>query len=227
MEPFLNSIKAWKCSRPCGGKGLLPAKIYPIERLEAALASADFVILTIPLTPRTRQLLNGPTLAAMKPGAVIALWSYGLTRVDRAVDAAVQAKLLGALNVSLVYRRGRDRMNASRYEQDLAASKGVRIITNAAPVAVHGDGAVSEVEFAYTEAGPEGLKTTGQTFRLKADQLFKPFTRLHQVEPSDGLGMGLAIASRCVERLGGRLWASSSPGKGSTFFFSLGKDSDF
>lgn len=61
----------------------------------------------------------------------------------------------------------------------------------------------------------------------KADQLFKPFTRLHQVEPSDGLGMGLAIASRCVERMGGRLWASSSPGKGSTFFFSLGKDSDF
>jgi PAS domain S-box-containing protein len=61
----------------------------------------------------------------------------------------------------------------------------------------------------------------------KADQLFKPFTRLHQVEPSDGLGMGLAIASRCVERMGGRLWASSSPGTGSTFFFSLGKDSDF
>lgn len=61
----------------------------------------------------------------------------------------------------------------------------------------------------------------------KANQLFKPFTRLHQTEPSEGLGMGLAIASRCVERMGGRLWASSSPGKGSTFFFSLGKDSDF
>ena len=87
-----------------------------------------------------------------------------------AVDAAVQAKLLGALNVSLVYRRGRDRMNASRYEQDLAASKGVRIITNASPIAIHGNGTVREIEFEYTD---DTLKPTGQTFRLAADQVFK------------------------------------------------------
>jgi glutamate synthase (NADPH/NADH) small chain len=87
-----------------------------------------------------------------------------------AVDAAVQAKLLGALNVSLVYRRGRDRMNASRYEQDLAASKGVRIITNASPIAIHGNGTVREIEFEYTD---DTLTPTGQTFRLAADQVFK------------------------------------------------------
>jgi len=86
------------------------------------------------------------------------------------VDAAVQSKLLGALNVSLVYRRGRDRMNASVYEQDLAASKGVRIITNASPRAIHGNGAVREIEFEYTE---DDLTPTGQTFRLAADQVFK------------------------------------------------------
>jgi glutamate synthase (NADPH/NADH) small chain len=40
-------------------------------------------------------------------------------------------------------------------------------------VAVHGNGAVAEVEFAYTTEGPDGLKTTGETFRLKADQLYK------------------------------------------------------
>ena len=83
---------------------------------------------------------------------------------------AVQARLLGALNVTLVYRRGRDRMNASRFEQDLAASKGVRIITNASPVAVHGNGSVREVEFEYTD---NALTPTGQTFRLAADQVFK------------------------------------------------------
>ena len=87
-----------------------------------------------------------------------------------AVDAAVQAKLLGALNVSLVYRRGRDRMNASPYEQDLAASKGVRIITNASPVAIHGNGSVREIEFEYTD---NDLKPTGQRVRLAADQVFK------------------------------------------------------
>lgn len=87
-----------------------------------------------------------------------------------AIDAAVQSKLLGALNVTLVYRRGRDRMNASVWEQDLATAKGVRIITNAAPVAVHGNGAVREVEFEYTD---DALSPTGQTFRLAADQVFK------------------------------------------------------
>ncbi|MEB8387930.1 NAD(P)-dependent oxidoreductase [Rhodobacteraceae bacterium KMM 6894] len=87
-----------------------------------------------------------------------------------AVDAAVQAKLLGALNVTLVYRRGRDRMNASVFEQDLAASKGVRIITNASPRAIIGNGAVREIEFEYTD---DDLAPTGQTFRLAADQVFK------------------------------------------------------
>ncbi len=87
-----------------------------------------------------------------------------------AVDAAVQAKLLGALNVTLVYRRGRDRMNASVFEQDLAASKGVRIVTQAIPVAVHGNGAVREVEFEYVDDAMQG---TGQHLRLTADQVFK------------------------------------------------------
>ena len=87
-----------------------------------------------------------------------------------AVDAAVQAKLLGALNVTLVYRRGRDRMNASVFEQDLAASKGVRIVTHAVPIAVHGNGSVREIEFEYVD---EAMKGTGQTLRLQADQVFK------------------------------------------------------
>ncbi|PVA09520.1 dihydropyrimidine dehydrogenase [Pelagivirga sediminicola] len=87
-----------------------------------------------------------------------------------AVDAAVQAKLLGALNVTLVYRRGRDRMNASVFEQDLAASSGVRIITGATPRAIIGNGAVREIEFEYTD---DDLQPTGQTFRLAADQVFK------------------------------------------------------
>ncbi len=87
-----------------------------------------------------------------------------------AVDAAVQAKLLGALNVTLVYRRGRARMNASVFEQDLAASKGVRIVTHAVPVAVHGNGAVREIEFEYVD---DAMKGTGQMLRLAADQVFK------------------------------------------------------
>jgi len=111
-------------------------------------------------------LRQASDLAQLPVGRDVVVIGGGMT----AVDAAVQAKLLGALNVSLVYRRGRDRMNASVFEQDLAASKGVRIITNAQPVAIHGNGAVREVEFEYTD---DSLTPTGQTFRLAADQVFK------------------------------------------------------
>ncbi|MAO00836.1 NAD(P)-dependent oxidoreductase [uncultured Roseovarius sp.] len=111
-------------------------------------------------------LRQADDLASLPVGRDVVVIGGGMT----AVDAAVQAKLLGALNVTLVYRRGRERMNASRYEQDLAASKGVRIVTNATPIAVHGNGAVREVEFEYSD---DDLKPTGERFRLPADQVFK------------------------------------------------------
>ncbi len=98
-----------------------------------------------------------------------------------AVDAAVQAKLLGALNVTLVYRRGRDRMNASAFEQDLAASKGVRIVTHAVPVGVHGNGSVREIEFEYVD---DTMMGTGQTLTLAADQVLKA---IGQTLVGDGL----------------------------------------
>jgi glutamate synthase (NADPH/NADH) small chain len=88
-----------------------------------------------------------------------------------AVDAAVQSKLLGSEEVTMVYRRGQDRMAASRHEQQHATDAGVRIICNAVPVRIKGRKQVREVRFAYTEDGPEGLRETGETFDLKADQV--------------------------------------------------------
>jgi len=123
------------------------------------------------------ELRQSQDLSQLPVGRDVVVIGGGMT----AVDAAVQAKLLGALNVSLVYRRGRERMNASTFEQDLAASKGVRIITNASPVAVHGNGSVREIEFEYTG---DDLKPTGQRFRLAADQVFKA---IGQTLTGDGL----------------------------------------
>ncbi|WP_306113339.1 MULTISPECIES: NAD(P)-dependent oxidoreductase [unclassified Roseovarius] len=126
-------------------------------------ADKDGVLDAVDFIADLRQAVDVATLPIGRDVVVI---GGGMT----AVDAAVQAKLLGALNVSLVYRRGRDRMNASEFEQDLAASKGVRIITNASPKAVHGNGAVREIEFEYTD---NDLNPTGETVRLAADQVFK------------------------------------------------------
>ncbi|WP_066711121.1 NAD(P)-dependent oxidoreductase [Celeribacter ethanolicus] len=130
------------------------------------------------------ELRQAADLSKLPVGRNVVVIGGGMT----AVDAAVQAKLLGAQNVSMVYRRGRARMSASEYEQDFATSKGVQIFYNAAPVAVYGNGAVAEVEFEYTSEEGGSLKGTGETFRLPADQVFKAIG-----QTLDGAPEGLEI----------------------------------
>ncbi|HEV8034230.1 NAD(P)-dependent oxidoreductase [Yoonia sp.] len=135
-----------------------------------------------------KELRQASDLAALPVGRDVVVIGGGMT----AVDAAVQSKLLGAQNVTIAYRRGREAMSASTYEQDLAASKGVRLMFNAQPVAIHGNGAVREIELEYTTDDGSGLKGTGETVRLPADQVFKA---IGQTLTTDG---GLALAGRKI-----------------------------
>ena len=58
---------------------------------------------------------------------------------------------------------------------------------------------------------------------IPADQLELVFERFTQVGPNDrrGLGLGLFIARRIVEAHGGRMWAESTPGQGTTVLFTI------
>jgi glutamate synthase (NADPH/NADH) small chain len=108
-----------------------------------------------------------------------------------AVDAAVQSRLLGAQNVTMVYRGPREKMSASAYEQEHATSAGVRIVYNAAPKAIHGTGHVTGVEFTY--AG-------GDAFTVPADQVFLAIGQTLSGAPS-------LLEGKKLKTNAGKVWA--------------------
>jgi glutamate synthase (NADPH/NADH) small chain len=91
-----------------------------------------------------------------------------------AVDAAVQARLLGAEESTIAYRRGPDGLSASTYEQDWAQTHGVKIRHWATPKEVLAQGgAVTGVRFATTAQRDGKLAETGDGFTLQADMVLR------------------------------------------------------
>ena len=141
-------------------------------------------------------LRQADDLARLPVGRNVVVIGGGMT----AIDAAVQSKLLGAESVTVLYRRDRAAMPASRYEQDLAASKGVRFVFNAMPIAILGNGAVTGVTVEYTRAERKSLIGTGETFDIPADQILK------------AIGQTLATTPEELNITGGKI-AVTGPGR--------------
>jgi len=116
------------------------------------------------------ELRQASDLAALPVGRRVVVIGGGMT----AVDAAVQSKLLGAEDVTIVYRRGPAQMKASAYEQELAQTRGVRIKHWAMPKAVIArDGRAVGLTCEYTTESSGRLAGTGETFDLPADMIFR------------------------------------------------------
>ncbi len=68
------------------------------------------------------------------------------------------------------------------------------------------------------------VRDNGVGFDMKFhDKIFAIFQRLHRAEDYPGTGVGLAIVKKAMERMGGRAWAESEPGRGATFYLEIPK----
>ena len=115
------------------------------------------------------RLRQAEDLTKLPVGRRVVVIGGGMT----AIDIAVQSKKLGAENVTIVYRRGVDKMKASPFERELAQTSGVVIRTWARPVSLEGHGdALSGVIFEDTREHNGELASPGSVFRIEADMLF-------------------------------------------------------
>jgi dihydropyrimidine dehydrogenase (NAD+) subunit PreT len=116
------------------------------------------------------QLRQMRDLSELPVGRRVVVIGGGMT----AIDIASQTKRLGAEEVTIVYRRGPEQMNASRYEQELAQTDGVLIRHWMQPRRLIAEGGrLIGVELEYTEEMDGKVLGKGEVLEIPCDQLFK------------------------------------------------------
>jgi len=96
------------------------------------------------------------------------------------------------------------------------------LLSNAVKFSPSGSGVI--IVRSYREGGEAVITVAdgGIGFDMKHhDRIFGIFERLHRIEEYPGTGVGLAIVRKVAERHGGRAWAQSTIGSGSTFFLAI------
>src|SRR5215218_1998818 len=147
------------------GVGLARKLEIPGEDLEGVVDAIEFIY-----------NLRSKSFNQIAVGDKVAVIGLGMT----AIDAATQAKRLGAKEVTIIYRRTQDEMPCTQVELDLAKLDGCTIQWLAAPKEVIGeDGKVKALVCSIMELGmadSSGRRSpvdTGKTFSLEVDMIIK------------------------------------------------------
>jgi PAS domain S-box-containing protein len=87
-----------------------------------------------------------------------------------------------------------------------------------------GDSDNRRIQIAASSEEPPVFRIADNGIGIPIDyqrKVFQPFQQVHPNPRARGEGMGLAIVQRIIARHGGRIWFTSAPGAGTTFFFTL------
>ena len=150
----------------------------------------------------------------------------GEVDLDAVVDAVLQTLGDLAADAKIEIRRPAPLGTAS-CNRDWVSEVFANLIGNAIK---YNDKAARWIEIGATPDHPRRYYVRDNGIGIsESDQqlIFQIFRRLP--EPEDyggGAGIGLALARKIVERHGGRIWVQSTPGEGSTFFFTLAAEGD-
>jgi glutamate synthase (NADPH/NADH) small chain len=112
-------------------------------------------------------------IAGYKSGAIVSVpESVAVIGAgNTAIDAANAAVRLGAVDVTMMYRRGPEQMSAFAFEYEHAKQEGVQFLWHVAPVGLSGDGRLQSIELVELEESPDGslVPREGETISLPVD----------------------------------------------------------
>ena len=129
------------------------------ESLKGVFDAIDFI----------EKLRQSPDKSEMPVGQNVVVIGGGNT----AIDAAVQAKRLGAKKVTLAYRRGEQNMTATEWEVDLARKNGVDVRLWSTPIELNGEDHVSSITLEQTAIENGRLIGTGEREQIATDMVLK------------------------------------------------------
>jgi len=170
----------------------------------------DAVFIAVGLGATRRLGIPGDELAGVSDALVfiehLKTYPHHKTRIGRrvvvigagntAIDAATQAKRLGAEQVTIVYRRGVEDMSAYEYEYELAKKDGCEFRFHTLPTRVIGTDKAVGLECVRSELGPQGAdgkrafkEIPGSTHVIECDTILRALGQTPRDELAKSLGL--------------------------------------